>query len=603
MAPKKNNKKQRIQDWVRLSPLGDGDGARLLKSLGAPGSQRILEHLSAEVHGHPLSLMLMGTYIRDVPVANATDVSSDLPAIRMSMPAHVQLRIRAYEHYFDGKPHRDVLRILGLFDRPATKGEIRALRESEIKNLSNRLHSYHGSELEPILNDLRRAGLLNEPSIANRGGWDAHPLIREYFSVRLQTTYEMAWRAGHTTLYEHLQLGKRSSPPSTLPEMMRLYQAIKHAALADRVLHEHSDACLPKALKHVYWKYIQDGPRGRSHREFGAFQSELNMLADCFSTQWTKPKPGLCDFWHAHVLGIAGSRLRALGRLKKAKDPLRESKRWHEDHKHNLYAAIRARHLCELHLELGELDDAVEFGKDAVKLADRICQVSEYGVYKRAGMNLVHHDGVEFEAVSNDSVKYEQLVARTVLGAAHHQKGELPAAEESFKQARESVAAGSPWGTVESLFGLWGFRYCEYLIDVAVEAAKTDRDKILDRLDDQIKSMRSMREEDIQKYAPEGNLGPLGSTLTDLVEIRVEFLKSGSHLDKELVKRSYEVCKKLRKGKRQDFIPLGILNYVQMALETGKVTKRVKRELADAKRITKSSGMRLYYVDCLRTSN
>ncbi len=583
-------------ELIELKPLSNQDGARLLRMLGVPGSHRVLGYLSSEVNGHPLSLLLMGTYIRDVGVACATGVDDHLPSIDTFMPPHVCLRIMAYERYFDSQPHRDVLRILGLFDRPATAGEIAALKAKRIAGLTDRIAKISDEgEWQSILKRLQRAGLINEPTMENPGGIDAHPLIREYFAERLRRDHVAAWKTGHERLYTFLSAPNEDSQlPETLREMTRFYQAMQHAVWA---------GCLEEALKKVYWPKIQRGQKGYSHRQLGAFQSELNMLRACFTRPWDELREGLSPFWRAHVLGIAGSRLRALGRLNEAIAPLRRSMELHRDEGHILYAGIRARHLCELHMEMGQLPEAVKFGKASVDFAEGL----------RAGEASKAYSDAQMEQVEPSSVKYQRLVAHTVCGAAQHQRGNMDDAGRSFARACQCTERKPPWGTVTSLFSLWGFRYCEYLIDAIRNASNvTIRDKLLSDLKKQVGAMRSMSREDIQEYVPEGDLGLLGPSLVDLVEIRADFLTSSSQASDDLIERAKKVAEELRKGKRRDFIPLGILNfvqlvrtYVQQSRRSGddrlayKWLERAKRELKDAAAIAEDGGMGLYQVDCL----
>lgn len=579
---------------VQLSPLNQNDGARLLRLLGVPGSPRVLRYLSTEVCGHPLSLLLMGTYKRDVGDDCTTGGDSALPPIHTSMPAHVHLRIMAYETYFEGQPHRDVLRILGLFDRPAAAAELAALRAKPIAELTDRIAQVKDDvEFQAILDSLRRAGLVSEPALENPGGLDTHPLIREYFAVRLRTSFGAAWKAGHDVLYRCLG-SRQGARPDTLREMIPLYQAMHHAALADQ---------LGPALKDVYWQQIQRGKRGYSHRQLGAFQSELNMLRECFDRPWTEPKAQLSPFWSAHVLGIAGSRLRALGKLNDATMPLRSSLRRHEASGHFLYAAIRARHLCELNQELGHLEQSLVDGEKAVKLANQARPREKLDEYRDNGM----------EDVDDHSVKYERMAAYTVLGAAQHQLGNMDDARKRFERACDLVAEEPRWGTVTKLFGLWGFRYCEFLIDeVRAAANKRERSRLFGILERQIDEMRIVSRADIEESVPEGDLGRLGPTLVELVAIRAWRLAPDPVPYDRLIKPAKRVSEELRQGRRRDFIPLGILNYVQVTREYVVAMKRTggrgtakdliddaKHELDNAERIAQSGGMELYKIDCL----
>ena len=402
--------------------------------------------------------------------------------------------------------------MLGLFDRPTTDEEINALRSAGILGLSDRVAACP-DEWNSIVSRLRRAGLINEASSDKSDDLDAHPIIRAYFAARLQQDHAMVWQKGHAVLYQH-KSQRGGQPPKKLEDLIPYYQAVRHASFANM---------LQDALKNVYWEIIQQKRGGYAHRIHGAFATELTMLRSCFEDKnWEQPKLELDPFWQAHVLGTAGSRLRALGKLKDAVKPFLASRERHKQAGHSMHAAIRTRHLCELHVELGKLEDATDYGEAAVKLASKIDK-SFADILKSAdkGKGKSQYQDSNIEGLTKQDGKYELLVANVVLAAALHQQGEWGASNGHFLDAVRGLTSKPKWRNVNVLFGLWGFRYCEYLFDVAewrIGGPNVPADAY-GLLKNQIKKMNSIQEKDL-KNIPEGGLGTLGPNLTKLIELR-----------------------------------------------------------------------------------
>ena len=75
-------------------------------------------------------------------------------------------------------------------------------------------------------------------------GFDAHPLVREFFASRLRAGNPLGWRAAHGRAYEHLCSTTVEGTDPSFEALAPLYQAIVHGCHADR----HQAAC-----DDVYW--------------------------------------------------------------------------------------------------------------------------------------------------------------------------------------------------------------------------------------------------------------------------------------------------------------------------------------------------------------
>ena len=87
-------------------------------------------------------------------------------SIRKAYPGHAKRVMKGYERWFANKPELCVLRMLGLFDRPASGGAIEAQRaDPPIEHLTEALTGISGADWKFALKNLRDARLL---AVVNR---------------------------------------------------------------------------------------------------------------------------------------------------------------------------------------------------------------------------------------------------------------------------------------------------------------------------------------------------------------------------------------------------------------------------------------------------
>jgi hypothetical protein len=108
-----------------------------------------------------------------------------------------------------------LLRLLGLFDRPADAGCLKALwKAPAIPDLTEPFVGMSEAQRNVAFTRLQDAKLLT----VNRDGsgallaLDAHPLLREYFARQLREQRPEAWRAAHRRLFEHLCATTKDKP-------------------------------------------------------------------------------------------------------------------------------------------------------------------------------------------------------------------------------------------------------------------------------------------------------------------------------------------------------------------------------------------------------
>ncbi|MBX7209997.1 MAG: hypothetical protein K1X78_16890 [Verrucomicrobiaceae bacterium] len=500
---------------VKLLRLSRDAGVHLLKTLGVKGSDlrnielkngdgkielvSEFEKLVEDVKGHALTLQLLATFLRDAHDGDIRhrNLVKLAEADAEEQGGHAFRVMEAYEREFEregdkGRRALAILRLLGLFDRPATADCLEALWSGEvIAGLTDPLIGISEAQRNLALRRLEDARLIAAARDAAHRlvSIDAHPLLREFFAQRLRHgpgwspgfspsgkgattathtqppeaklvgvpasagpqspdapdqgegglrtseppeggTPTNAWRAAHRRLYEHLCASTKEGDQPTLEDLQPLYQAVAHGCQAG--LQQEAD-------EKVYFARIKRGEEAYSSRKLGAFGSDLGAIACFFEQPWSRVSSALPAGIQAWYLSDAAFRLRALGRLTESLEPMRASLELAARQQDWKNAAIRASNLSELELTLGEVAGAVGDAEQSVTYADRSCDASM------------------------------RMIMRTTHADALHQAGRRAEAETRFREAEQMQQEMQP--AYPLLYSLRGFRYCDLLLAAPERAA------------------------------------------------------------------------------------------------------------------------------------
>ncbi|MGH8575192.1 MAG: hypothetical protein ACREX8_21870, partial [Gammaproteobacteria bacterium] len=302
-----------------------------------------------------------------------------------------------------------LLKLLGLFDRPATADCVAALRKAPaIPGLSEPLVGLAEDDWELGVSALRDAKLLTVNREAGSSvlvTLDAHPLLREYFARQLRQRQPEAWRAAHRRLYEHLCATTKDKPQPTLVDLQPLYQAVAHGCWA---------GIQQEACEKIYRGRIQRKKEFYSTRKLGALGSNLGAVACFFEQPWSRVSPALPEATQAWLLNEAAVHLRAMGRLTEALGPMRAGLEMGVKQEDWRNVAQGASNLSELELTLGEVAGAVGDAEQSVSHADR----------------------------SGDA--FWKMGACTTHADALHQASRRPEADARFREAERMQAERQP---------------------------------------------------------------------------------------------------------------------------------------------------------------
>jgi len=621
-----------LAEWVRgdhhpqgpvqrldLGDLSEADGARLLHRLGAnrAGAAAIgpddpeLIAASREVRGHALSLSLLGRYLRlaeggDIRRRDRVDKAD---ADRSGTAGHASRVIAAYERWLaaggeEGARCLAVLRLLGLFDRPASPAALGVLRAAPpIRGLTEPLFAGPRGWLDRLLGRRRpiseatwqvtlgrlaEAGLIAPPGgsaaphatpldppdappdVPPDAPLDAHPLVREHLAAALQARHPEAWREGHRRLYAWL---KASVPhrPDGLAGLAPLYQAVAHGCLAG--LYEEARA-------EVYRDRIL---RGTGHDgnystfKLGAIGADLGAVACLFAEPWRRPAPGLTESVQAWLLNEAAFNLRALGRLAEALEPMRAGAELYVKQEDWENAAGIYGNLSELQLGLGRVAEAVADARRSVGYADQSGDASQ------------------------------RMSKRTTLADALHQQGATREAQAAFAEAEAMQAEREP--QYRLLYSLAGFRYCDLLLAAAERAAwwggsgpgagagaGGDADLVGTCAEVARRAVQTLEWVTPQNWLLDIALDHLTLARAALYQDRLQGRPPGP----EAQDQSARALDRLRAAGEQLFIPRGLLTRAQVRQALGDPAA-AHADLDEAQRIAARGGMALFLADIALT--
>jgi tetratricopeptide (TPR) repeat protein len=415
---------------VELSHLAPEDGASLLKHFGVEGTEKELKNASVEFDGHALALTLLGTYLSTVCGGDVRQKDKiECLMIEEDMHgSHARRMMESYEKWMQasdkGRRELNILRIMGLFDRPAESGAIRALRaEPAIPGLTDELQNVSDIQWQFAVKQLRDLRLLSEKDKDRPDSLDCHPLIREHFGEKLKNQNPAAWKEAHSRLYDYYRNLPEKEFPDTLVEMEPLFAAVAHGCKAGRHQEVLDDVYFERILRkseHYSWKII------------GSSGSDLAAISNFFTLMWISVVDNISENGKAFMLHQAGLYLRTLGRLHEASQTMHAGMNERIQQQNWTEAAKGADNLSELWLTIGDIPKAVFYARQSMEYVD-----------KKGEWN------------------WKRLML-TTLADALFQNGIVTEAYLLFVEAEEIQKNVQPH--YQYIYGIEGFRYCDFLL-------------------------------------------------------------------------------------------------------------------------------------------
>ena len=427
-----------------LPRLSTAAGVKLLRTIGVKtGSQADFEKLVEDVDGHALTLQILGQFLVRAfhgDIRRRDRISFEKADAKIQ-GGHAFRAMEAYVKWLEDdseEARREValLKLLGLFDRPATADCVAALRQAPaIPGLTEPLVGLAEDDWEFSLSRLaRREAAHGEPGGRFRRARrprraSALAGILRHAATRGSSPRPGAPRTGGSTSTSARPRRKATSPPSKTSN-----RSTKPWPTAAR------RGCSRRRVTRFIRTASARGNEAYSTKKLGAFGSDLGAVACFFETPWSRVSPALTEADQAWLLNEAAFCLRALGRLTEALEPMRaglEMRVKQEDWKN---AAI-------------DRQQPERAGADA----------------GRGGRGGGGRRAVRDATPTAAAMRFSGCVKRTTLADALHQAGRRAEAEARFREAEQMQAERQP--DYPLLYSLQGFRYCDLLLAEAERAA------------------------------------------------------------------------------------------------------------------------------------
>jgi hypothetical protein len=424
---------------VDVGRLSDEAGAALLRDNGAWGTDKELNATARDFGGHPLALELLASFLKETQfgdVRRRDRIRGYLADQENSRHDHAKRVMESYEkEWLDRQPVLlTIMYLIGLFDRPASRRSIRALRNLPvIEGLTNTIVRLDDKQWQRAISRLREGRLLSPKDSTAPDVLDAHPLVREWFGQRLREVNFDAWRTAHERLFDHLRGATKEGKTPTLQSLAPLYQAISHGCRAER----YKDT-----LEEIYVGRICRGNEYYASQKLGALGSNLAAISWFFDEPYEKPSTKVEVAASPWLLSQAAFGLRAQGRISEALSAQRARVLLLTRDSDARIAATAMLNLSDMELISGEIETAV----------------------KTAQKGISYAESVDPQILVNVS---------TVKAGALYDSGDSNSAKALFSQCESVQKRLTP--NNPTLFSLQGFRYCKLFIAEQNWTAAIDR--------------------------------------------------------------------------------------------------------------------------------
>lgn len=420
--------KDRTVSHLELGPLDPDVGAHLLRNLGVKGPSETLEEVSKEYDGDCLSLTLLGSYLTSVYEEAHIEKRHDLDALTRAPERGERARriLDAYEDWFGESPEKDLLRILGLFDRQVDVPLLASItRGPVIPDLTSNIGNCTYDRLREALRRLDQAGVLNYSPRTGGDVVDTHALIREHFSDKLQRGHNEAWKEANRRLHTYLQNLPDQHTPTEPAQLKTLFRAVVHGCRAG--LYEETYRNLVRGR-------LMRGDEYYAIKIKGLYSSTLSSLSEFLVEDSGEIVNELEVYAQADILSMIGYCLWVLGQTdqaitfdERAKELVEGAGNWQD-------AARMSCTLADLYVVRGRLEDGLSTVDRSIEFAKK--------------------HGADFE----------RMLARATKGYVLHQIGQENKALQEFEMAENVIKQDA--SDQQYLSSVAGYRYCDLLLSL-----------------------------------------------------------------------------------------------------------------------------------------
>jgi hypothetical protein len=244
---------------ISLKGLGPRAAIDLLKHYGVrseiEGKNTPLRKMAKRWNYQPISLVLLSTYLAKYCDGDVRGLDTIRELRRVfdspSLPYRPELMLKAHERRLaqTNQGALQLLRVLGLFDRPVDERWVSELIRPPIPGISDKLRSNWSSPdlRNAMLKDLIDLGLISTKDQFLSRHIYCHALVQQYQGQSGRSRFRSGWRQAHVRLFRYFASLVEEPRPKTADEMQTLYQAVAHGCAAGQ---------FEKAFDEVYWPRI-----------------------------------------------------------------------------------------------------------------------------------------------------------------------------------------------------------------------------------------------------------------------------------------------------------------------------------------------------------
>ncbi|MDA8746290.1 SMEK domain-containing protein, partial [Rubripirellula amarantea] len=357
--------RQRRVKSIPLPPL-DVEAARSVLASGALGAtDEQLDVIANGLARHALSVQLAARFINEALDGDVTQwQETNLTKQDAAEGGHAFRVLNSYETWFsrDQDEHRgigsqllEIVRMLGLFDRPVQRDILFRLFDSDFEcELNKTLAGKDETHLRRALAKLSDLGLI-QASPGNHSPVDCHPLVRQYFANRLLEFGKSSNRKMHSVVFAELQ---KLAPelPANARENAILFQAVRHGKLAGKY---------QKALE-LYEKRINHSTATFVWLRLGQYSDVINCMGNFVRQFPDSPIPSLEKADQRLVMNQMGCALMAAGRPRDAvKALVKTVEIIHQDDRNGSSAATNLNNVAECLFFVGIPSSMAQFAAHA----------------------------------------------------------------------------------------------------------------------------------------------------------------------------------------------------------------------------------------------
>lgn len=190
---------------------------------------------------------------------------------------HAQRVMAAYQKLLGESAELELLRLVGLFDKPVPRKVLEELRKGPaITGATGRLTQLEEGGWAYVIEYVEKLGLVNRRGSGVLGGWealDAHPLAREYFHEEFRSGHPAGYREVCLRLCQYFRQLPEKEQPDTLEELEPLFSAVAFGCRGG----QHQEVFVE-----VFWKRIRRGDEYYTTKKLGAYASDLSAISHFF---------------------------------------------------------------------------------------------------------------------------------------------------------------------------------------------------------------------------------------------------------------------------------------------------------------------------------